>query len=476
MAGGRGAVTKKLQTGAAIFWGVAAAVTAVCAAVVIEGAPLADDFNNCLAPQQQGLGGFFAESWDRLGLVRVARFVEILLTTGVCRGLPFGVAIAASLTLFVAVGLALRALLRDLGVADPWPHIGGALWLLQPLGTEISLWPAALHVPLGLLSAVLALLAWRRGRWLLGTVTAAVAFLSVEQVVLALPLALWLVAFPAERRRALFLAAGVVVVAGVAFVAFPGNDPRLQAGIGQRLQALVSDPGFYVGYPAVGLGFHSIPLAVAWAFPWSVAALTAGAAIGHRVLGPLLRHRAEGDLQWGRGLIAFASLVVLLNIPVLLNVPHQGSPRVFAPTWLVLAGGAAVAGARVRINPFLLGTMIGALSAAMLLSIALSVAVRLDSARFVRWASETIAARTDDGNVVAVCRVRRTVVEPAPRGAFAVHDFLYDWAAQDAVLYYEGRRITFRLGGEVLGTPCPARDTVDVRFEFDRLASAWAAR
>jgi hypothetical protein len=465
---------KEWRKGATIFWGVAAAVTAICAAVVVEGAPLADDFNNCLAPQEQGLGGFAAESWDRLGLIRAARFVEIFLTTGICQGLPFGLAIAVSFAVFLAVGIALRALLRELGVAYPWPDIGGALWLLQPLGTEISLWPAALHVPLGLLSALLALLAWRRNRWPLGTVAAAVACLSVEQVVLALPLAAWLVVVPAERRKALTIAVGLAAVAAVSFLIFPGNDPRLEAGLGERLRALGSDPGFYVAYPAVGLGLHSIPLAFAWAIPWSVVAISVGGVAGHRLLGPLLRHRSPADGRWVPGLLAFASLVVLINIPVILNVPHQGSPRVFAPSWLALAAAIAFAGAKVRVNGYLLGTMIGALAAAMLLSIALSVSVRLDSARFVRWASGTIAARTDDGDVVAVCRVTRTVIVPAPRGAFAVHDFLYDWAAQDAVRYYTGRRITFRLGGEILGSRCPSPDTVDESFGFDRLLSAWA--
>jgi hypothetical protein len=110
----------------------------------------------------------------------------------------------------------------------------------------------------------------------------------------------------------------------------------------------------------------------------------------------------------------------------------------------------------------------------MLLSIAFSVSVRMDSASFVELTAETIAVRTDDGNVVGVCGVRRTVVEPAPRGAFAVHDFIYDWAAQDAVRYYTGRRVTFRLGGGTLGSPCLDDEAVDVGFDFNRLVSDWA--
>jgi hypothetical protein len=461
----------------AIFWGVVVVVGAVCLPVVLAGAPLADDFNNCLAPQQQGLGGFLAESWDRLGLIRSARFVEILVTTGVCRALPFGAAIALTFGFYVGVGFALRGLLRDLGVLPPWPELGGALWLLQPLGTEVALWPAGLHVPMGLLLALLALRAWRRRRWSLGTVAAVAACLSVEQVILALPLAAWLVVPAEDRRTALPVQGAIVAGVAASFMLFPGNDPRLQVGIAERLRTLFTDPGFYVGYPAVGLGLHSIPLALAWALPWTVPALAAGAATGYRVLGAGLRSRTFAAVRSGRYLALFVGLLILLNIPVILNVPRQGSPRVFAPTWLALAAGAAFCSARLRVRSAgAFGAVAGAVAACLLLSIALSVSVRVDSGSFVGWASEQIAEDTDDGDLVAMCGVRRTVVTSAPRGAFAVHDFIYDWAAQDAVRYYTERRITFRLGGELLDSPCPSRDEVALRLEFDRLVSTWRAR
>ena len=464
-----------------LFWGVAAVVAIVMVPAVVNGAPLADDFNNCLSPQQQGLGGFLADSWERLGVIRAARFIEILLTTGVCDTLPFGVAIAVSASLFLGVGLALRALLNDMGIADPWSDVGGALWLLQPLGTEISLWPAALHVPLGLLFALLSLIAFRRGRWALGAIGAAVACLSVEQVLPALPLAAWLTTAADSRRKALFVASGVVVAAVVAFALFPGNDPRLEAGVGERLRALVSDPGFYVGYPAVGLGLHSIPLAVKWALPWSAAIAAAGVLAGYRLLVPTLRKVAARKVSWRDGVLAFSALVVLINVPVILNVPRQGSPRIFAPTWLVLSAAVAIAGSAIagrgrETSRRVIAGVAGGLVAGMLLSIAFSVSVRLDSARFVNSASERITSRTENGDLVGICGVRRTVVDPAPRGAFAVHDFVYDWAAQDAVRYYTGRRVTFLLGGETLGSPCPREDAVDVRFDFDRLLSDWAGQ
>ena len=461
----------------AVFWSIAFLVGVVCLPVVLEGAPFADDFNNCLAPQQKGLGAFLAESWDRLGLIRSARFVEILITTGVCRTLPFGVAIALSFVVYVGVGLALRGLLRDLGIPVLWAELGGALWLLQPLGTEVALWPAGLHVPMGLLLTLLALRAWRRGRWILGAVVALAACLSVEQVILALPLAALIVA-PTENRRSALLTTGVIVgLIAVAFAAFPGNDPRLQAGVAERLREVFTDPSFYVAYPAVGLGLHSIPLAFAWALPWAAMVVLVGAATGYRALGPRIRSETVRAARWGRDLAFFAGLLILLNVPVVLNVPRQGSPRVFAPTWLALAAGAAIFGARIRVRSGrVLGALAGAIAAGLLLSIALSVSVRADSGDFVRWASGRIAKSTNDGDVVSLCGVRRTVVTTAPRGAFAVHDFIYDWAAQDAVRYYTDRSVTFRLGGALLGSTCPSPAEVDVHLGFARLVASWSTR
>jgi hypothetical protein len=65
--------------------------------------------------------------------------------------------------------------------------------------------------------------------------------------------------------------------------------------------------------------------------------------------------------------------------------------------------------------------------------------------------------------------VRRTVVEPAPRGAFAVHEFVYDWAAADALTYYSGRQVEFRLAGELWAQPCPDPRDVDIVVPFDEL-------
>jgi hypothetical protein len=441
---------------------------AVSAPVAWRGAPLGDDFNNCLAPIEQGLWGFLDTSWERLGIIRAARFLEILVTTGVCRSLPFGVAIAVPLALTILVAVLLRQLLRDLDVPPLWADAGAALWLLQPLGSEAALWPAALHVPLGLALALGSLLLFRRGHAVWAVVAAVGAFLSVEQVIFALPLAAWLLT-PADRRsRSAGVAAGVAGVTLVAFLLWPGSDPRLQATIGERVVGVLRDPLFYVQYPAVGLGAHSIPLAVVWAFPLSVAALLAAGAAG-AWLGPRLADAARPAPVRSR-VVGAALLVILLNVPVVLAVPRQGSPRVFTPTWLVLAAAAATIGAAVRWRRSVgVGVAAGLLAAGMLMSLAWSVQVRMVSANAVEHAAHQLGSRVQDGDVVALCGVPRTVVEPAPRGAFAVHEFIYDWAAADALAFYSGRHAQFRLAGELWAEPCPDPGDVDVVVPFDEL-------
>jgi hypothetical protein len=458
------------RAGRVVLAGTAAVFVAVGAPVVWRGAPLADDFNNCLAPIEMGLGGFLAASWERLGMVRPARFIEILLTTGVCRTLPFGVAIAVPLLLTLGVALLARGLLRDLDLPAPWPEVGAALWLLQPLGTEAALWPAALHVPLGLGLALGALRLHRRGLHALAAVAGLGAALSVEQVILALPLAAWLVTPERERRRAAATSAGVAVLVLTAFALWPGTDARLAAGLAERVAGLVAAPSFYVTFPAVGLGVHSIPLALGWALPLSLAVLVCGAALGLLVA----RRLPPGPgLDRGRTLrmmAAAAAVVAFANVPVLLAVPRQGSPRVFTPTWLIVVLAVTVLGAYVRWRrPVLVGMPAGLFAAGAVLSLALSVSVRLASADFAEQAAQVIAEAVPDGSDVAVCGVRRTVVEPAPRGAFAVHELIYDWAADDALAYHTGQRASFHLAGELWETPCPDAGSVDALFTFDEL-------
>ena len=200
------------RLGGRLFLGAASvALVAVSLPVVLRGAPLADDFNNCLAPQDLGLQGFMSESFDRLGVIRPARFVEILLTTGVCQTMPFGVAIAVCLAVTFVVAFLLRRLLTMLGSPAPWPDVAAALWLLQPLGLEAALWPAALHVPLGLAAALGSLIALRSRRIWIGALLGLAAMLSLEQAILALPFAAWLVT-PADMRRRVTIAMTAVAV------------------------------------------------------------------------------------------------------------------------------------------------------------------------------------------------------------------------------------------------------------------------
>jgi hypothetical protein len=437
---------------------------AVSVPVLVRGAPLADDFHNCLAPQDRGLSGFFGDSFERLGLIRPARFVEILVTTGTCQHLHFGVAIAVNLALTVVVALLLRRLLASLGASSPWPEVGAALWLLQPLGTEVALWPAALHVPLGLAAALGCLLAVRRGRLWPAVLLGLAAMLSVEQVILALPLAAWLVA-PPERRRAAAAATGAAAAAVLtAYVLVPGNDPRLSAGAGDRLQGLAGDLGFLLRYPAGAAGAESIPLAVRWAFPVSVALLALGAAAGWWWAARGWPEPRQPAGRWrSRTVLAVVLLVLLLNAPVLASQPPQGSPRVFAPTWLLLAALVALSlGRGAWRQRRLIGAAGGLYLAGAALSLALSAWVRVETAGVVERVSDQLAATTRDGETVLVCEVPRAAVSPAPRGAFAVQDYLYEWAAADALRYYTGRRATVQVAQAGSGTGCPASGTVPV--------------
>ena len=104
-----------------------------------------------------------------------------------------------------------------------------------------------------------------------------------------------------------------------------------------------------------------------------------------------------------------------------------------------------------------------------MLSLMLSVSVRLRSADFTARAAAVVAARIPDGGSVALCHVRRTVVQPAPRGAFAVHEFIYEWAAERALRYYTGHHATFYLSGELWDRPCPPLRNVDAVIDFDEL-------
>jgi hypothetical protein len=462
------------RDGRAVFGSTVVAFVAIAAPLVWRGAPLADDFNNCVAPVELGLDGFMAASWRQLGAIRPGRFLEILLAAGVCRSLPFGVAIVVPLLLTLVVAYQARGTLRDIGTPPLWANIGGALWLLQPLGTEAALWPAALHIPLGLALALTAIRLYHRRRYGWAALANLGAALCVEQVILPLSLAAWLVAPVRERRRAA-VASGVVAAGVIAgFLLWPGANPRLRTGLMQRIVGLADDPSFYVGFPAVGLGLHSIPLAIRWALPWSLAVLAVGAGVGW-LLGVRLAAASRPVERHAMlvGLLAFTALIILGNLVVVFAVPQQGSPRVFAPTWLMLAIGAGAGGASVKWrHPRPLGMAGGLFAGGAVLSLMFSVSVRLHSADFTERAVSVLAAKIADGSRVAICGVRRTVVQPAPRGAFAVHEFIYEWSAERALTYYTGRHATIFLSGELWNRPCPPVPDVDAVIDFNELLAA----
>jgi hypothetical protein len=158
---------------------------------------------------------------------------------------------------------------------------------------------------------------------------------------------------------------------------------------------------------------------------------------------------------------------------LIVTLPRGHTPRTFTPTWLILAAVVPVAASRVRWRrPRLVGAAGGLFAVAALLSLALSVWVRLETAEFNQAATRYLAERVPDGGVVAVCGVPRTVVTPAPVGSFALHEFAYDWAAEDAMRYYTGRDAEMRLGGPLWGTGCPDLGGADLVVGFDELRRA----
>ena len=335
-------------------------------------------------------------------------------------------------------------------------------------------------MPLGLAFALAALRLYRRGRYGWAAAATAAACLSVE-IVLAFPLAAWMASPPERRRRAAATAAGIALVLVPAYALWPGTDPRSAVPLADRVVAVFRDLGWYVRFPVAGLGLHSIALAVWWAFPVSIAILALGGWVGARSGPRLLGDSPSGPPPGRRALLrhgaAIAVLIALVNVPLIVTLPRGHTPRTFTPTWLILAAVVPVAASRVRWRrPHLAGAAGGLFAAAALLSLALSVWVRLETAEFDQAATRYLAGRIADGGVVAVCDVPRTVVTPAPVGSFALHEFAYDWAAEDAMRYYAGRDAVVRLGGPLWGTQCPDTAGADLVVSFDELRRAAAER
>ena len=187
----------------------------------------------------------------------------------VCRSLPFGVAIAVPLALTITVALVGCALLRELGLPSIWANVGGAPGCCNRLEPKRDSGPPRYMCHLALLWPFKRY-ASTIGAGLHGGCREPQCRSCTEQVICALPLAAALVAAGGERRRAAVVSSVVGALVVASFMLWPGANPRLSAGLIERIGGLTVNPAFYVGYPAVGLGLHSIPLAVRWAWPWDV--------------------------------------------------------------------------------------------------------------------------------------------------------------------------------------------------------------
>lgn len=445
---GRGRVGHVARTATLILLVVSVWFVMLAAPVIVRGAPLADDYSACITVRDQGMATAFAEQWELRGAVRPVHFAEIALIGSLCDRAPFGVLIAAGVLLTLLVAYALRGLLMDLGIGRTPASFAATVWLLQPLGTEAALWPSALHVPLGLLLALLSLRAFHRERVTLGAAGGLAACLSLEQVLFALPLLAWVVSPERTRRRALAVMGVLVAVVVVVYARFPGVNERANVALMDRLVNLTRDLDFYVRFPAIGLGLQSVPGALRWAFPVSAVVVLMGAIVGALVGRSVFTRPAERRTrrEWLRCAGMTALVAVAMNLPSLSYAPRDDSPRIFTPTWLLVAAvvGLLVAHVPWR-RPRPAGALAGVLAAAFVLSQALSVSVRLDSARISRGALIALADRVEERGSVTVCDVPPKVVSPAPAGAFSLHDLFYDWAATPALTYHTGRHATVRI-------------------------------
>jgi hypothetical protein len=455
-------------------WLIIAAVilfAIIAAPVVIRGGLLADDYVICMRPIHQGYGPYIDSIWHDTGVVRPARFIELFLISRTCKTVPFGLAILVPLALKFGAAALLYGLLRDLRLRAPWPAIGTAMWLLEPVGTEAALWPSALHVLLGLTLTLAALRLYHRGAIAWGGVATLASALSVEQAIFAIPLAVWLLTPPAHRRRATTVAFVTVAIVLLAYSIWPGQNPRQAVSLAQRLHNIYAQPDWYLFFPATGVGVYSGTIAFLWAFPYSMLVVGLGAAAGAWYFPVLLAdHDGQGldRSTLRRGVLSTGALVLLVNLPLIVTEVGY-SARTFTPTWLVLSGATVIGAAQVKWKRIrLMGVLSGMFAAFAVLSLVLSVSVRLRTNDFDRAAAWWIAERTHDGDVVAFCNVGRTVVDPAPLGAFhlpALNDGTADW-----IDYYTGRVVSLRRSGlQYWGARCPDLTGADLVVDFPTL-------
>ena len=436
--------------------------------VIVDGAPLLDDFGRCVDPQK---AGYWRGHWESQGLFRPATTLEIVVTNGLCGTVPFSLVILIPWMLTIGVAFLTRGFLGDIGVPSPWREVGAGLWLLAPLGTETALRPATIHVTLGLGLALLALWSFHRGNVLLGALLALGSYMSVEQTILALPLAAYMVSPRDKRVQATTFTAVLSMVVTPAYSLWGGTTFGLAVSVSERLANVFRDVEEYAILPGIGLGVQSIPAAVRWAFPISIAVLAIGVYAGWK-LGPRILRPAPSRMPWLGNIhvVAGLSLLVLINVPIALDYPHQHSPRIFQPSWLAIVIFAAIVGSQMRWNHGpLLGAAAGALIAGAVLSLALSSWVRVETSSLVERAMKRIAAETPPGGVVAICGRTRTLVQPAPYGDFSVHEFM--GRPSEAYEYYTGKMAEIRVGGYATPSRCPDTTGADVVLEFDGLVA-----
>jgi hypothetical protein len=462
------------RAGRRLVLAVATLVSAASLPVIVWGSPTVDDYGRCTSVEQSGFWTTLRWSYEATGVVRPARFLEDALLGGLCPHVPFGLIVLVPFLLTMGVALLLYNLLRDLRVPAPWPAGGASIWLLQPLGTEAALWPSALHVPMGLVFALLALGCFRRERNALGALLAAAAYLSIEQAIFALPFAALMVTTGRQRFRSLAVAASVSVAALTAYRLWPGDAPRPPLGPSDMIRNVFADPFFYVRFPATSFGLHSIPLSIAWAFPASLLVLLLGTVLLARFAPALLpppTERSRMAMDW-KVIAGIVVLVGLINFPAMVVVPHPNAPRVFTPTWLVFAAVAAIGGARLSWRrPRLAGAVAGFLMAGALLSIAFSVSVRYRTGQFEAAAAHWLAGRLSPGDVVAICDVPRIVVPYAPNGDFHVHALMWSWSGGPAIRHHTGIDVRVR-PNHAWEDGCPEALHATVTIPFEELVAA----
>src|SRR4029450_4619050 len=96
------------------------------------------------------------------------------------------------------------------------------------------------------------------------------------------------------RRRATVVSGVVFLVLLATFMRWPGGSTRTALPLTDRVLPTLPDPLWSVRYPAIGTGAVSIPLAVRWAFPWSVLVLAVGSMLGVRYAPALIRQQGSG--------------------------------------------------------------------------------------------------------------------------------------------------------------------------------------